>query len=495
MPPARVLSAKGLENPGRLLYGVDVDSTCADTARRSGPLIEANCITADFLGTSPADLPGGPFAAIVGNPPYVRHHWLKGTQREMARAVVADSIVPLRATASMWAYFLVHALKFLQRSGRLAMLVPEAILQADYAAPLRKVLSERFGRSLLVHIRDRLFDGTDEAVVVVAASGYGERGRLSIDAIDGPGDLAPLLADSGIVGRSSAVTVFNGRRITEPVLRLLQEIEGRTTVRQLAELAEVRIGFVTGANRYFMRNRLDLDELDLPAGAVHPVVRRTQWLAGLHFRQDDHEDLAAAGAAAFLVRPACSHQHHPGVKKWLADGLEHGVDQGFKCAARPNWFQMALPAAPDAFATCSRLGAPRLVLNRTAYRCSNALHSVRWKPSITVVGEAVAVGFLTTTVGVWAELFGRRYGGGVLKIEPGTLNRIPIPVVPGAEDVFEEADRLLRAGREKAARELADDRVLRDGLGLEQSQRRALAEAHSGLMNRRSPVRRGDGHG
>ena len=394
----------------------------------------------------------------------------------------------------MWAYFLVHALKFLQRSGRLAMLVPEAILQADYAAPLRTVLSERFGRSLLVHIRDRLFDGTDEAVVVVAASAYGERGRVSIDAIDGTEDLAPLLADAGTIRHSSYVAVVNGRRTTEPVLRLLEEIESISTVRRLTELAEVRIGFVTGANRYFIRNRPDLDKLDLPASSVYPVVRRTKWLAGLDFTLNDHGVLAATGAAAFLIRPTCSHQQHVGVQEWLTDGLEYGVDERFKCAARRDWFRVSLPPAPDAFATCSRLGAPRLVLNRTPYRCSNALHSVRWKPSVGAVPEAVAVGFLTTAVAVWAELFGRRYGGGVLKIEPGTLVKIPVPIVPGAEDAFEEVDRLLREGQEEAAREFADDRVLGDGLGLTKDRRRTLVEAHLWLMSQRRPVRRGGGH-
>ena len=144
---ARVLSERAVENPGQLLYGVDVDPSAADFARRSALLDGAHCITGDFLGTCPADLPGGPFAAVVGNPPYVRHHWLKGARREAARAVAAECTEPLPATASTWAYFVLHALTFLAPGGRLAMLVPEAILQARYAEPLRVTLAERFKRS------------------------------------------------------------------------------------------------------------------------------------------------------------------------------------------------------------------------------------------------------------------------------------------------------------------------------------------------------------
>ena len=488
---ARVLSEKAVENPGRLIFGVDVDPAAADFARRSELLDGANCLTGDFLATSPADLPGGPFAAVVGNPPYVRHHWLKGARRKAARAVAAECGESLPATASAWAYFVLHALTFLAPGGRLAMLVPEAILQARYAVPLRATLADRFRKSSLIYVRDRQFDGTDEPVVVVAASGYGERGSLSIEAIDRPEELTPALADCTPGARAPCVAVINGRRTTEQVLQVLAEIERRDAVRNLGELATIRIGLVTGANRHFIRNRRDLDKLGVPGRAVYSVVVRTSWLTGLDFTRDDHDELVKDGRAAFLVRPSNSDKQHAGINRWIAEGLKQRVHETFKCAARPDWCQVELPPAPDAFATCSRLGAPRLSLNRTSYRCSNTLHSVRWKPNLSVVPEAVAVGFLTSAVAVWAELFGRRYGGGVLKIEPGTLNEIPIPVVHGAEESFDDLDQLLRKGMEDKARELADERVLREGLGLTQDHLRTLTHARIQLKAQRRPARSG----
>ena len=487
----RVLSERGIENPGGLVYGVDVDPSCADFARRSELLIGANCITRDFLATSPTGFPGAPFAAVAGNPPYVRHHWLKGARRTAARAIAAGCRQPLPATASVWAYFVLHALTFLAPGGRLAMLVPEAILQAKYAAPLRATLAERFRRSSLIYVRDRQFDGTDEPVVVVASSGYGERGSLSIESIERPDELTPALADCAPGARAPFVAVVNGRRTTEQTLQVLAEIERHDAVKNLAELATVRIGLVTGANGHFIRSRKDLDRLGVPDRAVYSVVARTKWLAGLDFTHGDHDELAKEGAAAFLVRPANSDKQHAGVNRWIAEGLERGVHKRFKCAARLDWCRVELPPAPDAFATCCRLGAPRLSLNRTSHRCSNTLHSVRWKPNLSVVPEAVAVGFLTSVVAVWAELFGRRYGGGVLKIEPSSLNRIPIPVVRGAEDVFDDLDQLLRRGMEDEARELADERVLRDGLGLTQEHLRSLLHARSQLKAQRRPERSG----
>ena len=338
----RVLSEIHASNAGRQVYGVDIDPRCANTVRSSEQLVEANCFHCDFLTTTPSDLPGSPYAAIVGNPPYVRHHWIRGDQLESARAVAADSKIPLPATSSLWVYFLLHALRFLSPGGRLAMLVPEAILQTDYAAPLRETLANRFSRSLLVYVRDRLFAGTDEAVVAVACSGFGEKGDILTLAVESVEDLRSVLKNP-------------------------DSNEGQLSYR-----------FPT--------------------------------------------------------------------------------DQG----------------------ECQN---------------SNVVHSLTWKNDVLVTPEAVAVGFLTGAVSAWAELRGRRYGGGVLKIEPGILKRMPVPLVEGAEDVFHDLDLLLRRGEEEKARRVADERVLREGLGLGNHEIDTLQRTRSKLMEWRRPSRGDNGNG
>lgn len=489
----RILTEKDHARPGRRVYGVDIDPSCADTVRRSKHLIEANCIQGDFLAASPRDLPGNPFAAIVGNPPYVRHHWIKGDQRESARAVAADSTIPLPGTASLWVYFLLHSLKFLSPRGRLAMLVPEAILQADYAGPLRQILSEKFGRSLLIYVRSRLFAGTDEPVVAVACAEFGERGDVRTMAVESVDDLQSALADSN--GHHLRSYRFPGvaHDVRATAISVLSRIRETPSLRRLADVATVRVGLVTGANHYFIRSRQDLDSLGLPPRVRHRIVSRTRWLTGLAFTERDHDTFVDGEAAAFLVRPEHAEDDQL-VESWIREGINQGIEGRYKCAARAEWFRVEMPPPPDAFATCTRAGSPLLVLNRGECQSSNAIHNVRWKPNLSVAPEAVAVGFLTSAVSAWAELSGRRYGGGVLKIEPGTLQRIPVPLVPGAEDAFTDVDRLVRNGREEEAREFADQRVLRKGLGLPNHEIDSLRQTRSILMKWRRPSRAYNGH-
>lgn len=491
---ARALSKGDPSNAGARVYGVDIDPSCLEAARDSKLLVEDNCIEADFLATSSNDLPGSPYAAIVGNPPYVRHHWITGDQRESARAVAAESSVPLPATASLWAYFLIHSLKFLAAGGRLAMLVPEAILQTDYAAPVREMLAARFGNSRLIHIRDRQFAHTDEAVVALTCSGFGGKGAVETLAVESVDDLrSVLLSSNGRSPHGSSFPPAAGDTLGA-AMALLRRIQQSPEVKRLDEVASVRVGVVTGANRHFIRSREALDALGIPADARHGIVSRTRWLEGLEFRDADQGTLVEAGAAAFLVRPE-SAEHDRLVDRWIQEGIAGGIDDRYKCSLRNDWFRVDLPTVPDAFATCARAGSPLLVLNRGGCLNTNAVHSVRWNSDRPVAPEAVAVGFLTSAVSAWAELRGRRYGGGVLKIEPGTLKRVPVPLIPGTEEAFQDIDRLLRKGREEEAREIADMRVLRDGLGLGNREIESLKQVRTDLMEWRRPSRGANGHG
>ena len=251
---------------------------------------------------------------------------------------------------------------------------------------------------------------------------------------------------------------------------------------------------VTGANHHFIRSAADLDALGLPAAVRHRIVPRTRWLKGLEFTDEDHDAFLHSGAAALLVRPQGADEDRL-AEPWIQEGIDVGVEGRHKCAVRKEWFRVDMPLPPDGFATCARAGSPLLVLNRGECRNSNAVHSLTWKDDLAVTPEAVAVGFLTSAVSVWAELRGRRYGGGVLKIEPGTLKRIPVPLVEGSEDVFRDLDDLIRQGEEEKARRAADERVLRDGLGLGNDEIDILRRTRSKLMEWRRPSRNGHAQG
>ena len=487
---ARVLVDKGIQEPGSLIFGVDVDPSCVAHVSDDSKLLKENCLIRDFLSLSPNDLPNAPFHAVVGNPPYVRHHWFSGATREAGRAAMDKAGIALPSTASTWAYFLIHALSFIAKHRRLAMLVPEAILQADYSVSVRNVLAARFEHVRLVHVRRRLFDDTDEAVVVVAASEYGKQGSLCVRSVERTESLPRALSTERSRRAPSVHRITpNGRPVDSAVMELLAELEKHSAVRRVTDLATVRVGLVTGANSHFIRNVAELKRLGIPRQVCLPIISRTRWLSGLDFTYNELQELIETGQRAVLVRPTSAYENVSGVHRWIAEGLKAHVHEGFKCRTRTPWYQVPLPPAPDAFATCARLGSPLLVVNQAKSHCTNALHAVYWKVGAGVPLKRAAVGALTSAVGVWAELRGRRYGGGVLKMEPSIFSKAPIPLVQNAENDFGAIDKLMREGQEDAARRLADDTVLVFGLGLSTRDVGRLQRAGEQLKEHRRPIR------
>lgn len=491
-----ILASRGVSKPGKRIFGVDVDPTCMEYVRKDRNLVEKNCIIRDFLSLFPKDISGAPFHTIIGNPPYVRHHWFNGKTRKAGRAAMAAAGVALPEKASAWAYFLIHTLSFIAKNGRLAMLVPEAILQADYATVVRNLLTSRFDHVCLVHIRDRLFEGTDEAVVAVAASEYGgKKGTLRVEAVERSEDLAAVLNTPKGGSSTSHLTTQKGRRIDSLAAHLLGELEQHSAVKKISDVATVRIGLVTGANKHFIRNAENLKQIGVPQESCVRLISRTRWLSGLDFTKEDLQELIEAGQQAILVRPTPACENTPGIQQWIDEGIETGVHERYKCTIRDPWFRVDLQPVPDAFATCARMGAPLIVLNRAGCQCTNALHAMSLHCKSDASPPAIAVGFLTSAVSVWAELHGRRYGGGVLKMEPGTLNKTPVPIVQDAEDAFDELNKLIRDGRETEARKRADNLVLGDQLGLPKKDIGRLQQAHAQLMTQRRPTRNGTSHG
>lgn len=486
---AMVMEEMGVKAGGEMVFGVDVDPNCVQYVRNSSRLFEKNCTFADFLSLSPTDLSGRLFQSIVGNPPFVRHHWVKGEKRSVARKIANESAVVLAETANLWAYFLVHALAFLVKGGRLALLVPEAILQADYAVDVRRVLESSFRRVRLVHLRERLFHGTEEPVVVVAGEDFGESGTLSVDSLESAGELEAFLR--GVKVSRPHKTLANARRVLPDALGAIELVQAKGRTVRFDDLATTRIGIVTGANSHFIRTSKELKQLGITAKARTGIVSRTKWLSGLEFTNSDHQKVVAAGSKAFLVRPTPATEDQAGVVRWVAEGEAAGIHEHHKCMKRAPWYRVDLPPRPDAFVTSTRLRPPVLVLNRTNYRCTNALYAVWFHFDNEVSPECIALGFLTTFVALWSELNGRRYGGGALKLDLGTLSKLPLPKVPGCSSAFAEANTVLRAGNEDQARRIADRAVLQDGLGLSKLAIDSMRRAHQDLVRQRIPDAKG----
>ncbi len=494
------LRTLGARRPERQLFGVDVDPEAAVhlAALLNGHGRRPNFLIADFLGVRPGAFGMG-MQAVVGNPPYVRHHALSDDQLRAARTALELNGDALDGRASYWAYFVLHAVQFLDKGGRLAFVLPAAVLNANYASPVRAALAQCFGSVRIAVLRERVFEGVDELAVIVLANGWRQGpARCTLTVLDESSEIPTWCGGRGAPGDqiclAPAGVGWKDCLLTPGASRAFAEAVARPGVTTLGDLARVRIGTVTGANRFFVLSAEEVRRERLPESTLGWVLDSASRLTSLEVT---NRDLTRALRDGHRVRLFDPGQATPSkrARAYVEGPLGSAAAKAGHCTARQPWYALTDAAAPDAFLSYVNHLAPRLALNLASASCTNALHRLWWKrPRSLADQRLVALSFLTSLSGLSAELRGRSYGGGVLKLEIGEAAAIHVafPAIESLGDrdqAYKIACQWTRQGEWKAARSLADQVVLETGLGIPRRQTQQLARAQDALraMRLREP--------
>ena len=99
----------------------------------------------------------------------------------------------------------------------------------------------------------------------------------------------------------------------------------------------------------------------------------------------------------------------------------------------------------------------------------------------------LALGMLSTPSQLSAELVGRSYGGGVLKVEPGELGDLVVPLVPVSvvAALAVTVNRSLRQGEFERATQMVDEALLSSSVIADMASLVRLGNARDALFLRR----------
>lgn len=486
------LTRLDVPNPANRLFGTDIDpqTSPATQALRKLGVPRSNLRTSDFLAMAPGrQLPR--CSAVVGNPPYIRHHWLPTVDDEPMVALRCRSGLSKRA--SSWAYFLLHCADFVADGGRMAMILPGAVLFADYAVAVRESLQRSFQSIEFVRLTNRMLDEAQEDTVVLLAAGKRAtpelklpKRPLSVTTVSGLADLVDLLMSwkppANPAGRSRIAHETLGipaHRLADLLPRsraALLAIEEHEHARRLGDVAAIRIGVVTGANAFFVRRT---QEIPTSEGVeALPVVRRRSLLIAGSLTADDWGQWVCAGdrASLMVAPPDLALPNSPQFSRLVASGESAGLHLRRHCRSRRPWWSIRDTKVPDAFLPYMGSGPPSLVLNECGALCTNAIHRVYWRDANDSVTSASAfVSSYSSMFQICAILTGRRYGGGVLKIEPTAASQLPIVIFADAIEAQRQILKVLRTGDRGSVTELADE-LVSGAFGLTSAAARALRD-------------------
>jgi hypothetical protein len=268
--------------------------------------------------------------------------------------------------------------------------------------------------------------------------------------------------------------------------QIYQSLAEDGRVASFGELASVDIGVVTGANDFFMRTSEEGSVL--PAELLKPAVTKAVHVPGAQLTKADHVGLLEQGKKGLIF--AATRESSPAAlhlaSGFVNGGARAGIHRRYKCRVRTPWWALPLPkaGAPELLLTYCSNAHPRLVVNEARVLHTNTLHGARvvdaHQPAV------LAASFYNSLTMLSAELVGRSYGGGVLKLEPSEAEALLVPrPTPEVKALLPEVDRLIRARNLDGALDLIDPVVLGSGLGLTGDDIAALRSGAERLRARR----------
>ena len=266
--------------------------------------------------------------------------------------------------------------------------------------------------------------------------------------------------------------------------QLLDTLLDRPDVHLFDEIAEVDVGIVTGANKFFLVDDKTVERYKLQEFA-HPMFGRSEHCPGIIYDAGQHMANAAKGNPTnFIWFKESLPKPSKSVREYIEWGEGQDLHTRYKCRIRKPWYSVPSVYSTEIGMLKRSHDTPRLIHNRldafttdTAYRVS----------SKTVSPETLIFCFLNALTALSAELEGRHYGGGVLELVPSEIERLLLPIPSKIRPNLSKLDAMVR--KSNAADVLGkQNEVVLGALGLSKAQQEDLLSAWLRLKNRRQRI-------
>lgn len=398
------------------------------------------------------DPPTRKFRSIIANPPYIRHHRLSLQTKQELRLISRTLIgKDLDGRAGFHVYFLLRALDLLDKGGRLAFIIPGDTFEGVFAQTLWEWVLRNYKLEAAVTFSGEAtpFPGVDTNAVIVCIRNCGATSDFVWARCTEPEtDELARWVEHDFQGAFPGEVY--ARNVTEALRTGLsrppaEEHSGPT----LADYASVMRGIATGDNEFFFLSGTQLQEFGLDRKYFVRALGRTRDAMSDQVTEEDLNALDILDRPTYLLslidQPLESLA--PSLQAYISKGQESGLPRRALISTRRPWYRMEQREPPPLlFAYLGRRNS-RFILNQaqvvplTAFLCIYPKLNIKPRALWEALNDARTLAGLRKVA--------KSYGSDALKVEPRSLERLPIPSVVEAEY------SLSTGGREDPQAELA----------------------------------------
>jgi adenine-specific DNA-methyltransferase len=431
------------------------------------------------------------FDAVLGNPPFVRYQYLNHEQQILAEKLFVSFGLPFTKHTNAWVPFVIASAAMLSPGGRLAMVVPSEILHIPHARSLRRFLADTCSKILLIDPEELWFDKALQGVVLLLVEKKTHANESSQGvAIERIRDQKALEEDperffnrgdfiNGISLEGKWMSVF----LTPKERAILSSLRDSEKALAFKDVADVDVGIVTGANKFFLVSDEIVEKYGLQSWA-YPMFGRSEYVSGVIYKKSDHLRNKENGLPTnFLWLDVKDRDAFPQpVRNYLNIGEEEGLTRRFKCRTRTPWYIVpSVYLAPVAMLKRAH-NIPRLVLNQANAFTTDTAYRIKPRGLET---RDLVFRFVNSLTCLTAELEGRHYGGGVLELVPTEIERLLLPNFAGTKEQLADLDKHFRKGLPPEEILTRQDQILLKGIGFSKSECEQLLAAWTRLRDRR----------
>lgn len=386
---------------------------------------------ADFTHAEPSQR----FNVLICNPPYVRHHHLKNSEKNWLQFRTQQaSGMKISGLAGLYCHFLGLSHAWMAEGGVAGWLIPSEFMDVNYGQAVKRYLLDRVA---LLHIHR--FDPNDVqfADALVSSAVVWFKNEPPPPDHEVKFSFGGTLFEPKLSRLVPALDLAHERKWTRFPESLVRQ---RSSIPTLSDFFQIKRGLATGDNSYFILSEDEIKARDLPAEAFIPILPGPRYLPEdeVKPRKDGSPDITRR---LFLLNTKLSeeeiHKRFPTLFAYLEEGKARRLPERYLCMHRSPWYtQENRPPAPI---VCTYLGRSdakstrpfRFILNGSRATVANVYLALYPTP---LMARELA-GDSTVLRKIWSALNqlspeallgeGRVYGGGLHKLEPRELGNVP----------------------------------------------------------------------